>query len=141
MELAEMLAIKPVDYLNNGFFDEDGEIREGINGYYSLAMAYRCREEKYSPDSLKEVNDEIDRLTEKQPASINDEPDQAIDTEALKELDKIFKRKAALDSKTLTGIYAAARPTIKTWRDYAGLAMHLDRILSQLALLVNLPKE
>lgn len=141
MEKSEMLAIKPQDYLKNGFFGTDGEFHEGVNGYYSLGMAYRCRAEGVSPDALKGIMDAIDQIADQQDKTAEDDPAQPIAKPALDSLDKIFKKKDISGSKALSELTGAARPLLKTWKDFAGLAIHMDRILSQLALLVNLPKD
>ena len=59
IEKSEMLSVKPQDYLSNGFLQPDGQVREGINGEFSLAMAYRLREEGITPENLRQLTDKL----------------------------------------------------------------------------------
>lgn len=134
MELAEMLSVSPADYLSKGFFDDRGEFREGINGYSSLAMAYRCREEGLRPEQLQKVTSLLERLAEKNVALADDNPELEIDRAAANELNAIRKDEVVVNSAALRDIFAAALPWVKNWKSYAAFALHLERILAQLAI-------
>lgn len=137
MENAELLAIQPTDYLKNGFYDKDGEFLEGINGYYSLAMAYRLREEQADPDRLKSIVDQLEAIISKQDRSVDENPKLPLDPSTMKALEELAKKAS---SPTIAAILNAARPWVKDWRGLAALTLHLQRILSQFVLIRSLPE-
>ncbi|MCS7312494.1 MAG: hypothetical protein NZ742_06240 [Acidobacteria bacterium] len=132
MELKELLAIQPKDYLHEGFFASDGSLREGINGYYSLAMAYRCREEGLGPDRLKSLLDELAQIVASY--SPSDEPERPLRPEALSAFQRIRHEADGIQSPTLTVLFEAAGPWVQDWNGFAAFALHLQRIRAQLAL-------
>lgn len=140
MELKELLAIQPRDYLREGFFAPDGQLREGINGYYSLAMAYRCREEGLTPDRLKRLTDELARIAERHAPVGIDEAGQPLTSEVLSSLQQIRNDADVVQSPTLTALFEAASPWIQDWKNFAAFALHLERIMAQLALLLAIPQ-
>jgi hypothetical protein len=138
MNNAELLAIQPAEYLKNGFYDQDGELIEGLNGEYSLAMAYRLREEQADIDQLKNIVDRLTEIASKRDSAVNDNPHLPLDA-ANAAAFKAVRTKTALP--TVIAIFDAADPWVKDWKSYASLTLHLQRILSQLALIRNLPEK
>ena len=139
MELSEMLSTKPSDYLKNGFFDADGEFYEGINGEHSLGMAYRLREEGIGPDRLEKIVNQLESIMDSQDESIDENPEQPLDVKSVGLQERLAQNPDVAGSSALKEIFAAAGPSIRTWKGLAALAVHLRRIMSQLALLTNLP--
>jgi hypothetical protein len=135
MQLQDLLAIQPQDYLQEGFFTPDGSLREGINGYYSLAMAYRLREEGMGPDEVKALVDEWARVTAVVLPDSDEAAHQPLSPEAMAAFQRLRQRPEVTRSVTLTALLEAAAPWLRNGRDWAALALHLQRIMAQLALL------
>ena len=125
--------IRPEDYLSRGFVTPEGELQEGLNGYYSLAMAYRCRDEDVSPDAIHALLEEIGGLADRQPEA---SPDDELDAGIRKDLERIGASDAVRASSALGELFASALPRIRRWRDLAAFSVHLERIMGQLALLL-----
>jgi hypothetical protein len=138
MELSEMLAIKPSEYLMNGFYDEEGEFRENLNGWYSLAMAYRCREEGLDPENVDKVVNRLERIVEKQVDTALEHPEQSVDSKSIEQLKKLSNDQ---NSAALSELLKTAQSRISNWKDYSALVVHLERITAQLALLKGLPEQ
>jgi hypothetical protein len=124
MELQEMLDVHPRDYLKNGFLTKQGAVREGINGYFSLAMAYRLREEGVKPEMVQNVLEEIILI-----AGLKN-PAQAIL--------EIQKSKDLIRSEPLRSLILAAAPWIGQSMQWDAFLDHLRRIMAQLALITTL---
>jgi hypothetical protein len=137
MDLSQMLATSPADYLKNGFHDEQGETFEGINGLYSLGMAYRLREENADPDQLKRLVDDLQAIVLKQDPGIYDNPRQQIDPAVSNVIQQLAKKN---NSAVIRELFEAADPWITTWSGYAAFVLHLDRILSQYVLIRSIPE-
>ncbi|MCI0618406.1 hypothetical protein L0244_35965 [bacterium] len=137
MELSEMLAIKPSDYLTNGFYDDKGEFRENLNGWYSLAMAYRCREEGLDPENVDGIVNRLEGIAEKHVDTAVEHPEQAVDSKSIEQLKKLGNDQ---NSTALNELLDAAQSRISNWKDYSALVVHMERITAQLALLNNLPQ-
>lgn len=137
MELSEMLAIKPSEYLMNGFYDDKGEYRENLNGWYSLAMAYRCREEGLEPENINTVVNRLEGIAEKHVDAAVEHPEQSVDSKSIEQLKNLGNDQ---NSAALSELLNAAQPRILSWKDYSALVVHLERITAQLALLKNLPE-
>ena len=127
----DLSKVRAKDYLREGFLNPDGTLREGINGFGSLAMAYQFRYEGVHPDMLQEVIHKIMLLAS------NSSPDlqEPLDTEILSNLQKIIHSDEVESSATLSEIFAAAELWVHDWKSFGALILHLERILSQLALL------
>jgi hypothetical protein len=137
MELSEMLAIKPSEYLTNGFYDDKGEFRENLNGLYSLSMAYRIREEGMEPENVEQVVNHLEGIAEKHVDEALEHPEQAVDSKLMEQLKKLRNDQ---NSAALSELLEAAQSRISNWKDYSALVVHLERITAQLALLNNLPQ-
>jgi len=137
IEKSEMLSVKPQDYLSNGFLQPDGQVREGINGEFSLAMAYRSREEGITPENLRQLND---KLYEIAGSEGQDDPDKKLSSAALEAIPKLSKSTEVSKSNTLSELFEAARPWLKDWKTLAAFIVHIERIQAQLALILELPK-
>jgi hypothetical protein len=141
MESSEMLATKPTDYLNKGFFNADGKFYEGINGEFSLHMAYRCRDEGTSPDQILKVVSQLESILKSLDRSIDENPNQPLDAKALSVQEQVIQSPEVTRSVALKELFEAAKPWITNWKTYAALNVHLRRIMGQLALLTYLPQK
>jgi hypothetical protein len=139
MELSEMLSIKPSEYLTNGFYDDNGEYRENLNGLFSLSMAYRIREEGLQPENVEKVVGHLEEIAEKYVDDAVENPQLPVDSKSLQLLKNLRDNRSVTDSAALGELLAAAQPQISNWKDYSALVLHLERITAQLALLENLP--
>jgi hypothetical protein len=139
MELSEMLSTKPQDYLNKGFFNADGKFYEGINGEFSLRMAYRCRDEGTRPDQILKVVSQLENVLKSLDKAIDENPDHPLDAKALSVQEQVVQSQEVIRSPALKELFDAAKPWITNWKAYAALDVHLRRIMGQLALLTYLP--
>ena len=137
MELSEMLAIKPSEYLTNGFYDEKGDFRENLNGWYSLSMAYRLREEGMDPENVAEVVNHLEGIAETHVDEAVENPERPVDSKSISQLKKLHNDQ---NSAALSELFDAAQARISNWKDYSALLVHLERITAQLALLKSLPE-
>ena len=138
MENAELLAVQPAEYLKFGFYDKNGDLLEEVNGYYSLAMAYRLREEHADIDQLQEIVVQLKEIASKRDSAVNDNPQLPLDDANAAAFKAVRKR---TDSPTINAVFDAADPWVKDWKSFASLTLHLQRILSQYALIRNLPDQ
>ncbi len=139
MELIEILSTKPREYLNKGFFNADGKFYEGINGEYSLRMAYRCQDEGATPDQILEVVNQLESILTSLDKSIDKNPDHQLDAKALSVLEQVVQSPEVKRSAALTELFETAKPSITNWKEYAAMIVHLRRIMRQLAHLTYLP--
>ena len=107
MNLQEMLATRPGDYLKNGFHDAQGDVFEGINGLHSLAMAYRLREENADADQLKKLADGLQEIALKQDQSIYDNPNYQVDAASRNAIQELAKKNS---SPVIKELFDAAEP-------------------------------
>ena len=135
MELKELLAIQPKGYLKDGLLGPTGEIRERVNGYYSLAMAYRCREEGLTPEVLKRVVTRLEDVAKGHEKELEDKSNPSLDQATSASLRSVQVMPEVKTSATLTAIFQAAMPHLTEWKSYAAFALHIDRIMAQLALI------
>jgi hypothetical protein len=141
MELSEMLATKPSEYLVNGFYDQSGEYRDDLNGFYSLGMAYRLREEGLNPENVDRVVNGLEAIADQHIDAVDENPEQPVDAKSQDQLKKLRNGQEVAGSAALSELLDAAQSHISNWKDFAGLVVHLDRIIAQLALLTSLPKD
>lgn len=132
MEVLGFKEIEPKSYLNDGFLTPDGQIREGINGYYSLSVAYQCRDEGVEPENIKRILEKIDEWFSK---DTSPDADQELAPEVRTALQKLQNLEEVRSSTTLKALVEASLPHLGTWREMAAFILHLERILAQLALL------
>ncbi|HSP06364.1 MAG TPA: hypothetical protein VLR94_04265 [Acidobacteriota bacterium] len=133
----DIKSIHPKDYLKDGFFDSDGNLREGINGTCSLAMAYQCRDESLQPDAVKHVLDQLTALGEAYFKRGGNTATDPLDAPTLSAIDKISRGREVSGSKALESLFGAAKPLLKNWQNFSGLVVHLERIMGQLALVTK----
>jgi hypothetical protein len=136
MENAELLAVQPAEYLKHGFYDKNGDLLEELNGYYSLCMAYRLREEHADIDHLQDIVVRLKEIASKRDSAVNENPHLPLDdanAATFKEVQGMTK------SPTISAIFDAADKWVTDWKSYASLTLHLQRIMSQYALIRNLP--
>ncbi len=125
--------LRPQVYLKDGFVDEEGGLREGISGIYSLALAYDLMKEGTTVESLKALSQEFTTLAD---SGLNEENSHGLlDGNSFQQLGKIMNAPAVMNSKMLNDLFHAALPLLKDWPNVAGLVLHLDRAMKQLALL------
>jgi|SRR5512145_2540574 hypothetical protein len=128
----DLSKVRASDYLSEGFLNVDGTLREGINGYGSLAMAYQCRTEGMHPDTLQEIMQKILLLGTRKFTGVSQEP---LNSEVLSSLQQIIHSDEVASSATLSEVLRVAERWIHDWKSFGALILHLERILSQLALL------
>jgi hypothetical protein len=124
--------MQPAEYLKNGFYNSTGEFVEGINGEYSLQIAYQLRKEEADVDQLKSLTDELEAIAPRDEA-----PDDALDPGTVRSIQAIAKKNT---SPAIKSVFDAAMPWVTDWKNYAALTLHLQRILSQTVLIRNLPE-
>jgi hypothetical protein len=125
--------LRPQVYLKDGFVDEEGGLREGISGLYSLALAYDLMKEGTTVESLKSLIDEFKTLAD---SGLREENSHGLlDGNSFQQLGNIMNSPAVMNSKMLKDLFHAALPLLKDWPNVAGLVLHLDRAMKQLALL------
>jgi len=136
MENAELLAVQPSEYLKRGFYDKNGDLLEELNGYYSLCMAYRLREEHTDIDQLQDIVVRLKEIASKRDSAVNDNPHLPLDDANAAAFKAVEKQTT---SPTIRAIFDAANKWITDWKSFSSLTLHLQRILSQYALIKNLP--
>jgi hypothetical protein len=141
IESVDLSKITAQDYLKNGFFDHNGDLVEGLNGYYSLAIAYKLRDETSSPDAVKSVFDKLVQAASKYYTGPNDQSvNQPLDSATLNEVHKIQETSEVKASPTLLALFQSAESHLKTAGDLGAFVVHLERILAQLALVSAAPR-
>jgi hypothetical protein len=127
---------RPAEYLKLGFIDENGRLREGINGKYSLMMAYRLADYGVTGKEVlafrKKLENDFD------PGS----------PEALKSAlpaDTVLRMRNALrplgvKAAPLAELIEAASTQMSDWCAFALLAHHVERIGKQLCIVAGMRK-
>ncbi|MEW6364978.1 MAG: hypothetical protein AB1714_10100 [Acidobacteriota bacterium] len=138
--MAEQLSGDPAIYLRDGFYAADGSMREGIDGEHSLALAYRLRSEGLSLDGLDSLLQAVGDIVDAHAGNDVETGEEPISAGGMKAFDQLGTRPEVTRSAALTSVLSAAHPWVRTWRDYAALAIHLERARSQLALLAVWPQ-
>ena len=136
IEKNEMLSVKPQEYLSNGFLQPDGEVREGINGEYSLAMAYRLKEEGATPENVGQV---IEKLYKIAGSEAQDDSNKKLSSTAGDAIKQLSKSSEVSKSNTLSELFQAAGSWLNDFKNLAAFIVHLERIQAQTALLSALP--
>ncbi len=137
IEKSEMLSVKPQEYLSHGFLEPNGEVREGINGEYSLAMAYRLKEEGTTPENLGQVTEKLYDIAGDE---AQDDPNKKLSSKAVDAIKQVSQSAEVSKSNTMTELFEAARSWVTDWKNLAAFIVHLERIQAQTALLFELPK-
>lgn len=137
IEKSEMLSVKPQEYLSNGFLQPDGQVREGINGEYSLAMAYRLKEEGITPENIGQV---IEKLYQIAGSEAQDDPNKKLSSTALDAIKQLSKSSEVSKSNAMNELFEVAGSLVNDWKNLAAFIVHLERIEAQTALLSELPK-
>lgn len=136
IEKSEMLSVKPQEYLSNGFLQPDGEVREGINGEYSLAMAYRLKEEGTTPENVGQV---IEKLYQVAGSEAADDPNKKLSATSADAIKQLSRSSEVSKSNTMTELFEAAGSWVNDFKNLAAFIVHLERIQAQTALLSALP--
>ena len=137
IENVDIKTASPKEYLKDGFFDADGNMREGINGISSLGVAYQLRDESVQPDALKNVVDQLTALGEEYFKRGGDSAKDPLDASTLSAIDRIWRGRDIGSSPALGAVYEAAKPLLKDWHNFSALLVHLERIMGQLALITK----
>ena len=125
--------LRPQVYLKDGFVDEEGGLRDGISGIYSLALAYDLMKEGTTVESLKSLIQEFKTLAD---SGLHEKNSHGLlDKDSFQQLGKIINSPAVMQSKMLKDLVHVALPLLKDWPNVAGLFLHLERSMKQLALL------
>jgi hypothetical protein len=136
IEKSEMLSVKPQEYLSNGFLQPDGEVREGINGEYSLAMAYRLKEEGTTPENVGQVIEKLYQVAGNEAA---DDPNKKLSSTSADAIKQLSRSSEVSKSNTMTELFEAAGSWVNDFKNLAAFIVHLERIQAQTALLSTLP--
>ena len=131
----DLSKVQPRDYLRDGFYDGRGRLREGISGFYSLALAYHLRKEEVAPDSLNEVLEQLQKIADEHGPQFETKPHTEPVPAANSALQSLAKHKTVAGSPALSAVFKAAKPWTKNWKGFSALVLHLDRTHSQLALI------
>lgn len=131
MQPVDVKATRPAEYLREGFFDVRGQVRPRLNGECSLGMAYRLLDEKVGPDALKRLVDELRALGGRHPH----QPSQALSTAEEAGLRKVLAAHRAGAAAPLGELLDAVEPLVKDWKSYDAAVEHLERIMTQMALI------
>lgn len=132
IESEQPAAANPAEYLNGGFFSDSGQVREGINGSCSLALAYRLRDERVRPEQIRELIDRVDEAVGGKRSFLADDP---LPQEVSAALAGLWDAGRSHSSPSVRSLFIAAQPHVTDWKSLAAFALHLQRVLSQLALL------
>jgi hypothetical protein len=138
MQTVDLNVLNAQEYLKNGFLTENGDLQDRFSGLYSLALAYKLRDEGTTVEQVKSVfNDFIElgdlNLTDKN-------KDRQLEKSAFEMLGKIINSPKTKTSAALQNLFDAALPWLKDWQNVAGLIVHLERSMHQLALITTLSK-
>jgi hypothetical protein len=125
----------PSEYLRDGFIGPDGELFEGLSSYYSLAMAFRLRNEGTTRSTVILLAEKLTDLISQALAESEKLEHHPLDKITASKVAKIFDSEIFQQSATLSDLIDAARPQIINWRNLAGFIVHVERISSQLSLI------
>ncbi len=138
MENVDLSATRPADYLREGLLSADGQIREGINGQYSLGMAHRLKQAGVHPDTVKALLDSLKSAAEK--LIRKDAENAPLPDNAQQSVQAAWSATGPTGTGVLGELRTAVLPWVKDTRSLAATLLHLERILRQLALLNAAPK-
>jgi hypothetical protein len=129
----DLNALSAHDYLKNGFLTENGDLQDRFSGLYSLALAYQLHHEGTTVEEVKSVFDDFIKLGDE---NLNEKNRNAqLDRNAFESLGKIIN-----SSKTKKS-FDTSLPWLKDWQNVAGLVIHLERSMHQLALITTMSKQ
>ena len=131
-EVVDLASIGPESYLRDGFFDADGDLRERLNGLYSLAAAHRLWREGVAAKDLGVAVEKLERLVERG-SGADETLSRALEGAEKVELQALLGDARLSSSATFRALASAAARIVDTWRDAAALAVHLRRMRDQLA--------
>ena len=131
----EMLAVQPQEYLSEGFLNPDGQVKEGINGEYSLAMAYRLKEEGGTADELMKLTERLYDLAGDEGEL---EPDSKLSQKAIAAFQALPRSPEVSKSKALSELFEASNSFITDWKNLAAFIVHIERIQAQVSLVTEL---
>ncbi|MEW6605866.1 MAG: hypothetical protein AB1414_00250 [bacterium] len=141
--MIDLKAVRPVEYLKEGFFLNDGcTLREGINGLYSLAMAYEFRNKKVHPEKLKKLTDALLGIVKKHDIESLKKVESVIEPQTRRVIEDEFQRiKTELPSSLFSELIQECTRWLINWRNFLAVIVHLQRINAQLALLIGITEE
>jgi hypothetical protein len=138
MQTIDLNILSAHEYLKNGFLTENGDLKDRFTGLYSLALAYQLHQEGTSVEQVKSVFDDFIKLGDN---NLTDKTqDRQLEKPAFEMLGKIINSPKTKKSAALQNLFDAALPWLKDWQNVAGLVVHLERSIHQLALITILSK-
>jgi len=130
---------RPAEYLRDGFLDADGNPIAGINGEYSLGIAYRLLDSGVTAADVANIRKALADCFETGYRAEDETPAAALparDTTQLREAARgLGSKGAALDE-----LFETAVTVVNDWRGFAMLIRHLERIQQQMSLLSTFRK-
>ena len=136
--MTDYRSCRPAEYLKLGFTDEHGNMREGINGEFSLMMAYRLADSGVTSEEVLQLRKKLEEDFEdeiraaKSPASAP----PANTAWRLRESIRPLGAKAA----PLAELIEAASAQMPDWSSFALFVHHLGRIGKQLQIITRMRK-
>lgn len=130
IEDVDLAQVRPEEYLREGFLDASGDVKRGINGFCSLAIARRLFDAGADPLDVKAAREVLETALSPEFERDPDGPlTEAARTAIARAAEGLGASGAALDE-----VCKAASAITTDWRQGAALLGHLERINEQLAL-------
>lgn len=131
IEDVDLAQVRPEEYLSEGFLDASGEVKRGINGFCSLAVARRLFDAGADPLEMKAAREALEAALSPEFERDPDGPlSEAARTAIARAAEGLGASGAALDE-----VCKVAATVASDWLQGAALLGHLARINEQLALL------
>lgn len=131
IEDVDLTQVRPEEYLSEGFLDASGEVRRGINGFCSLAIARRLFDAGADPMDVKAAREALETVLSPE---FERDPDGPL-SEAARAAIAGAATGLGSPGAPLDEVCKAASAVVSDWRQAAALLGHLERITEQLALL------
>ena len=131
----ENKASRPAEYLKDGFLDESGNLRSGINGEFSLGIAYQLRADGVTSDDVQEYRDRIEEALETHvPAGEELAVEEPVDRGARTAIQEVA-RELRGRCELVGEILEAGESVLTNWKSLACLMEHIERIHAQVAII------
>jgi len=131
---------RPAEYLRDGFLDAEGKPIAGINGEYSLGIAYRLLDSGVTAADVANIRKALADSFEAGCKAAGDTPTATLparDTAHIREAGRTLGSKGAV----LDELFETAVTAVNDWRGFAMLIKHLERIQQQMSLIAMFRKE
>lgn len=124
--------IRPAQYVSPQFFTTAGIPREGVDGYYALAMAYHARNAGLTAEDLEQFREALAESIGPEFRGMSpDAPLSDAVRQKVKEAGEPWRGRCA----PLAELLDLSADALTNWRSFAALLAHLERINAQVALL------